>query len=101
MSTLYISEYAEVAHGLSGSSSFPVAPEPALADQTVAISGSSTQSNAFGAATRMIRVHTDTICSVLIGTNPTALATSKRMPADNTEYFGVQPGAKIAVISNT
>lgn len=100
MATLYISEYANL--GWSNSSTQPqVVFEPPLAEQTIAISGSSTQSSAFNANTRVIRVHPDVICSVLVGTNPTALATSKRMPADNIEYFSVTPGAKIAVITNT
>lgn len=97
MATLYISEYADVA--LAGS--IQIAPEPPLAEQTVAIGGASAQSSAFGASTRIIRVHTDAICSVLVGADPTATAAKKRLAAGQTEYFAVAPGAKIAVITNT
>lgn len=100
MATLYISEYTEgavsqVPNGL------PLAAEPPVAEQTVALSGTSAQSNAFNGKTRIIRVHTDAICSILVGANPTATTAKKRLPADHTEYFSVQPGDKIAGITNT
>ena len=67
-------------------------------EQTVTTSGTSTQSSAFNAATTIIRVHTDTVCNIKIGSNPTAAATSMRLAADQTEYFGVNGGSdKIAV----
>lgn len=101
MATLYVTEYAEDGHGPSGSTRFAVAEAPGLAGQTITISGSSTQSAAFNANTRLIRVHTDAICSLAMGTNPTATTAMKRMAADQTEYWGVVPGDKIAVIANT
>lgn len=79
-----------------------VVQAPAVAEQTVAIGGASAQSAAFNAATKIIRVHTDAICSIKVGgTNPTATATTMRMAAGQVEYFGVAPGDKIAVITNT
>lgn len=67
-------------------------------EQTVTTSGSSVQSTVFGTATRVIRVHTDTACNIKIGSNPTAAATSMKMAANTTEYFGVNGGTdKIAV----
>ena len=74
---------------------------PPVTEQNVAIGGSSTQSSAFSAQTAIIRVATDAICSIAIGTNPTATANSMRMAADQVEYFSVQPNQKIAVITNT
>ena len=100
MATLYISEYAEVRRNPAGGIN-PVVLEPPLAEQTVALSGTSAQSSAFGANTRFIRVHTDAICSILVGSNPTATTAKKRLPADHTEYFEVTPGDKIAGITNT
>jgi hypothetical protein len=67
-------------------------------EQTVTTSGSSVQSSVFNSATKIIRVHTDTACTIKINSNPTAAATSMRMAADQTEYFGVNGGTdKIAV----
>lgn len=100
MATLYISEYTAASFFLSGKE-LQVTQEPPTAEQTVSISGTSAQSSAFGASTRIIRVHTDAICSILVGSNPTATTAKKRLPADWTEYFAVQPGDKIAAITNT
>lgn len=98
MAVLYVTEYKDV-----GRSAFTpmVAQAPGIVGQTIAIGGASLQSAAFNAATNLIRVHTDAICSVAIGPNPTATTSVKRMAADQTEYWAVNPGDKIAVISNT
>lgn len=99
MAVVYITEHSipTLIHGGLN----PVAKMPALAEQTVAIGGASVQSNAFSSNTRMIGVHTDAICSILIGSNPTATASKRRLAANTTEYFEVTPGDKIAVITNT
>lgn len=102
MATVYITEFARQGRDASG---FPmvVADEPAIANQTVAITAGSVQSSAFNALTKFVRVSTDAICSIEFGANPTASATTRRMPANTTEYFSVPLGAsyKIAVITNT
>jgi hypothetical protein len=101
MAVLYITEYEHLAvNRLTGGAS-QIAQDPPIAEQTETITGASTQSNAFNGNTNFIRVHTDVICSIAIGANPTASATTRRLAADSTEYFGVQGGWKVAVISNT
>lgn len=101
MATLYIAEYANQGRDTAGYTVQGVAQEPCNTEQTVAIGAGSVQSNAFQSGTTLIRVHTDAICSIAIGSNPTAAATNKRLAANATEYFGVRPGDKIAVITNT
>lgn len=96
MATVFISEFSSLAK-VSGA---PIAMMPPIAEQTVAI-GVETDSNAFNAATRYIRVQNDAICSIAVGLTPTASTTTMRLPADNVEYFGVQPGHKLSVITNT
>ena len=100
MATLYITEYAD-----SGFISGPVAvaKEPRITSQTVEIAAGSAQSAAFNSATRLVRLHTDAICSVDFGTDPTAVETESRMAANQTEYFAVPHGQsyKVAVIANT
>lgn len=96
MAKLYINEY----QGLE-KNGLPTAVAPALAAQTVSIGGSAAPSAAFGATTNLIRIHTDAICSFLIGPSVVATANSARMAADQTEYFSVQPGHVISVIVNT
>lgn len=99
MATLYIAEYTDFP--FLNAQPGVLVKEPPVAEQTVSIGGSSTQSSAFNGATNVIRLHTDAICSVLVGSNPTATAAKKRLAANQTEYFVVVPGHKIAVITNT
>ncbi len=101
MATLYIAEYQQTKK-LEGREAAAIIDEASLvAEQTVSIGMSSTPSAAFNAGTNVIRVHTDAICSIVINANPTAAATNKRMAANTTEYFGVTPGWKLAVITNS
>lgn len=99
MATLYISEYASI----GGIGNFPVQSplEPSVTSQTVAIAGTSAQSSTFNDNTNFVRLHTDAICSVKFGADPTAAATDARMAVNQTEYFAVHPGHKVAVITNT
>lgn len=75
--------------------------EPSLLNQQVSIGGASAQSAAFSDTTRFVRVHADVSCRVSVGANPTASSASMRIGAGGTEYLGVRPGLKIAVISST
>jgi hypothetical protein len=75
--------------------------EPAIADQAVDITGTSTQSAAFNASTRLVRLCADASCSIKFGVSPTATLTSKFLAAGAAEYFIVTPGQKVAVIANT
>lgn len=94
--TLYVTEFVSVP---AVSVYYQAANTPALANQTVAISGTSARSAAFNVSTGLIRIHPDVACMVLVGgTAPTAAVTSMRMAADSTEYFVVKPGDKVAVI---
>ncbi len=74
---------------------------PPIASQTVNVTGSSVQSAAFNSQTEIVSVHTDVVCSIEFGSNPTATSNSKRMAANATEYFKVTPGHRVAVITNT
>ncbi len=96
MATLYITEYAGI---MDDRVQIPI--EPPLVNQTVAIGASSAQSAPFAATTRVIRISTDAICSVLIGVNPTATASDGRFAANQTEFRGVSGGQILAVITNT
>lgn len=101
MAVLYITEYAGLMPSpVGGQGQVPM--EPPLAEQTVAIGGSTAASNAFNSQTRLIRLHTNSICSVEVGTAPTASTTTGRMAANQTEYRGVPLGLsyKVAVITN-
>lgn len=100
MASLYIAEFASLAEAGAGEP-MQAAKWPPLREQKVSLSGTSAASNAFGADTRAIRVHTDAICSIKVAEAPTATASNARLAADQTEYLGVEPGHKIAGITNT
>jgi hypothetical protein len=97
MAKLYVTEFQALA------AHYAQAPqEPCVADQTpVVIGAGSLQSAAFNAKTRLVRIHTDAICSIAFGENPTATANMQRLAAGQTEFRVVAPGHKIAVITNT
>jgi len=99
MAFVYITEYAEVPQ-LNGES-LSIGTEPGVAEQQVAIAAGSTQSSAFNAKTKFIRVHTDAIVSIKIGANPTAVNTAHRLAANQTDFYGVAQGDKLATITNT
>ena len=100
MATLYVTEFASSAAATGDGAQ--VANTPKVAQNNVTIGGSTTQSAAFGASTRVVRVSPDAICSVEIGgANPVATAASSRMAADSVEYYFVKPGDKLAVITNS
>jgi len=98
MATVYIAEFETMGTAASGVPQ--IAALPPIAEQTVAIT-TETDSSAFNAKTRFIRVHADAVCSIAVGAAPTASATTMRLAAGQTEYFGVQPGHKISVITNS
>lgn len=93
--TVYVSEFGNF-QGL-----YQAALVPEITHQTIAITGASVLSNAFNVGTHLIRVESDATCSVQIGGNsPIATATSMRVSAGVPEYFIVQPGQRLAVITN-
>jgi hypothetical protein len=100
MATIYVTEFTSLGSAQGGAAQ--IASRPAVARQSMAITGASTTLAApFGTQTRFIRVHTDAICSIAVSKTPTAVTTYDRMNAGDTEYFGVVPGDILAVIANT
>lgn len=99
MATLYVTEFPS--GGRDHGASVPVAFAPAIQNNNVAI-GAEAKSAVFATNTRLVRLHTDTICFVKFGTAPTAVtATDARMAANQTEYFFVTPGSgmKLSVVA--
>ena len=100
MANVYISEYQSLAIDLTGRHC-AAGEEPAIASQKIAIGGSSAQSAAFDDTTKIARIHADEVCSIVFGADPTATSAGARLAAGQTEYFGVKPGHKVAVITNS
>ena len=107
MALLYVTEFAELAIGPGGRVG-QIPEQPPLAEQAlIATNGAVVVSNFFTTSTRVVRLHTDVICAIEFGTNPTAIAAGStgtaRMAANQTEYHGVPGGGtyKVAVIGST
>lgn len=103
MAVLYVTDFTSI--GNDGfANPISSAALPYNQTQTVAIGASSAQTtNAISNNSRVVRLHSDAICSFAVGSNPTATATSPRLAANQTEYFWVpiNSGIKVAVITNT
>jgi hypothetical protein len=99
MAILDITEYQDLA--VAGRGHLVMAgQEPSFVNQQVSIGASSAQSTALGDVTRFVRIHADASCRIAVGSNPTASSASMRIGAGGTEYLGVLPGLKIAVIAS-
>lgn len=66
---------------------------PALVSANVTYTTSSVQSSVFDVNTALVRVTCDATAYILFGTNPTALLTSMRLSAGQTEYFTITPAS--------
>jgi hypothetical protein len=101
MATLYITEYHDIPATKNGAA-LPAGQEPAVVNQSVPISGASAQSAPFSARTSYIMVNTDTTCSLAFGDDSvTANPAEHRMSANETRFYGVNSGDRLAVIVNT
>jgi hypothetical protein len=102
MAKIYVTEFRNGQVQLGTADNIP--SMIGIVDQTpITVGASSAQSAAFDGGTSMIRLHTDAICSVAFGTNPTATTNNMRLAANETVLMTVRPGTsfKVAVIANT
>lgn len=103
MATLYITECAYIATTAFAGDVAQAPSMPPIAEQHLTIN-TTVASAAFNAATRFIMVNADAACSLAFsadGTDPTAVVTAHRMGANETRFYGVNPGGKIAVVANS
>ena len=95
MANVSITEFSNVEQQTSGSLLCPSTP---FVTSQAFTATASTQSAAFSAATRFVRIISDANIKVAFGANPTATASSMPIRADMPEYFAVTAGSKIAAI---
>jgi hypothetical protein len=97
--TVDVTEYQNLGMDANGAR-VAVGMEPARVVQQITESGASTACGAdFLDSTRFVRIHTTAAIRIAFGKTPTAAATSQRMAAGATEFFGVTPGLRVAVIT--
>lgn len=95
MSILYVSEYITLAQSQAGIAM--CGQEPGL-DQAPVTFTTTTQSAAFNAQAKFVRVYSDGDCHIAFGANPTATTSNKKLTAGQAEYFGVTGGHKVAAV---
>jgi hypothetical protein len=72
--------------------------EPSRATQTITIGGASVQATNV-ITSRFVRLHAEAACHFKFGSDPTATTSDAKMATGQTEFIGVVPGMKIAVIA--
>ena len=97
MSILNIREYGTQVTD-QGGRVVQVGREPAVAGANKSFTGTSVQSSAFNDETRFVRLMVDAAAYIEFGSDPTAAAGTLYLPSTTPEYFGVNPGDKVAVI---
>jgi hypothetical protein len=96
MAVLYVTEFSEVPSVRNVPT--PLAVEPAVAEQAVTFT-TTTQSAAFNADTRYVRIYASADCHIRFGTNPTATTSTAKMKADVPEWRAVTQGHKVAAVT--
>jgi hypothetical protein len=107
MTTLYISEFPDLAQGINRGG-VNLVDLPPIAKQTVSLAGGTQASAPFSATTKVIRLMADSVCSIVTshgrpptGVTPSATTADMRLAANQEYYFRVQPGSVLAAIPNT
>ena len=99
-SKLFITEHRSTPRSATGH--VMQVESPGGVDQTpVDFSGGVAQSSAFAATTVYVCLSTTASCSIAFGSNPTATANNRFLPANFVGYFGVNGGDKVSVIANS
>jgi hypothetical protein len=98
-SMTFIREYRDIGITTAGKV-LQAGAEPGAVDQAIATSGTAAQSAAFNVDTRIVAISTPAATAIAckFGPNPTADATSLRLPADSVHLFGVQAGHKVSLL---
>jgi hypothetical protein len=93
MATLWVTEYGEPAtpRGVV----LPIAKEPRVANQAVTFT-TSTQSSAFNAETRYVRIVASVDCHLEFGSSPTATTSTQKLFQGQEAWRAVTPAHKVA-----
>lgn len=100
MATLYVTECAQTGVAANQWVMSP-AVQTILADYNIAIGAASTNGPTFQNGTTFVMINADSACSLAFGVSPVAVPTAHRMSPNDTRFYIVQPGWKVAVIENT
>ena len=100
MAIVNVAEFATVTNNPSGP--LQIVQGPPLAVYDVAVTGASVAGQAFNAATKIVRLCSDTTCRVRMDTANNCSAADARFAGNQTEYWGVSgTGQFISCITST
>lgn len=99
MGTVNVVQYDAIDQDNTGGVQPQIAKTPAISSENVTSGATSAQSSVFSDNTKLVLVSTDTTIRITFGTDPAAAATSERLVADASRYYGVRAGQKLAVIN--
>ncbi len=100
MATIYITELASVSQNSGAGGGVQYGRLPEITTQV--LNSWPQASAAFSKDTQIIRMTTDSVCSISVGpTTPGASVSNMRLAANVPEYFAVTPGHFLSVITNT
>jgi hypothetical protein len=100
MATLHITEFSTLPRDANGNTLQIGKMTTDTATQVVTYT-TSTQSTAFAADTRYIRVISSAAAHLAFGTNPTATANDPWVPASTAEFFAVNAADELAAYDGT
>lgn len=96
MAFAYIAEYSKLA---AANGLVQAGHEPSLVEHKPVVDGTSRATSPFLDETKFVRIEVDVVTHLKFGpVGQTALITHKRMAANTTEFFGVNPGDVVAVL---
>lgn len=101
MATLYVTEFSSAVSGI-GSAFAPVLPQPALAQQNLAIGATTNPSAAFTSKTNAVELYADAACTFIFGAAgavPAVVVGGNRMASGERRVYAVPPGGYISVIN--
>lgn len=101
MAKAYIREYQKMAQVQASKSDLSAPQEPGVDQDPITVSGTHAESAAFATDTRFIGITCDGIMSLVFGAAPVATTNHFRIPAGVIAYYGVIPGQKVSLITNT
>lgn len=94
--TIHVTEYETVIGLNVGGQVILVPQEPALTTQVISFTTSTECDDAFNVKTRFVRLWSTAKTHIKFGASPTATANDTPLTGTQGEFFGVQPGHKVA-----
>ena len=100
MASLYLTEYSSISHGGVGKTAMQVPQEPPINEQKLSIGATAVLSSTFSTYTRLVRLHSDAVCSVAFGNaSVVATAANQRVAIGVSEYVGIPDKGTITNLS--